>query len=322
MHQSHNIPWHILPTHFKVVYDDKQVTPPRSHITPKNSQDPALQPSLVHFIRKFTTAIRTFSDTERQKYPPTFDTPTSGPLFSDALIEKYPEYLNKRNQDIAYWIARAQQGGGHYGTFHGELADVIKVLIHEDEMAPLLMLARHPLTPIADLHNLSWGHTFGWSRSKEEALSAYLFFNAAEALELMQTGDYTRLDIYPELLRTLQCSMDYPGQQVTHREFFKDIGLQDAIENSSWGRPGEKEEAMVLAVHHDYERFQRYIKQTFEVLYRYDALARECGFQDGPSGKLNWDVDIARTYPFMWVVKVEQEYLQEEDKWLVYLKGK
>ncbi|KAF9031602.1 hypothetical protein BJ165DRAFT_1518699 [Panaeolus papilionaceus] len=320
MHQSHNIPWHLLPTHFRVVYDDKRFTPPRSHITPKNSQDPALQPSLVHLIRKFTSAIRTFSDTERQKYPPTFDAPTSAPLFSDALRDKYPEYLNERNQDIAHWISRAQESGGYYHTSHGDLADVIKVLIHENEMSSLLMLAQHPLTPIADLHHLSWGHHFGWSRSKEEALSAYLFFNSAEALGLVEKGDYTRLDIYPGLLGTLGTRMDYPAQQVTHKEFFQDIGLQDAVENISWDREKQKEAPSALAVHNDYERFQKYIKQTFEILYRYDVLARECGLHNDPRDLLNWDVDIAGVYPFWNIVKVEDVYLKEDNRWIHFLK--
>ncbi|PPR01298.1 hypothetical protein CVT24_006374 [Panaeolus cyanescens] len=318
MHQAHNIPWHILSTHLKAAFDDNRVTPTRSHITPKNAQDPALQPALVHFIRKFTAAIRAFSETERLKYPATFDAPTSGPLFSDTLKARYPDYLNSRNQDIALWIAQ----GPHYHTSHGDFADVIKVLIHEREMETLLMLANHPLIRIRDLHMLSWGHHFGWSRTKEEALSAYLFFNTAEALGILEDQSYTNLNIYGGLLNTLASRMDFPAQQVTHREFFQDIGLLESIEKMPWDYEYRIYKSKSLPVHKDYTRFQGYIKKLFEVLYMYDVVARECGLEDGPGGPLNWEVDIAKTVPFLGIVKVEDEYLEDENSWIHYLKPK
>ncbi|PPQ74504.1 hypothetical protein CVT24_000116 [Panaeolus cyanescens] len=282
MHQSHNIPWGILSTHLKVVYDDKRVTPNRTHIVPINAQDPSLQSSLAHFTRMFASTIRTFSKTERKKYPTTFNAPTSGPLFSDALKNKYPKYLNSTNQDIAYWIA---QGPRYHHYFHGheKLAAVITILIHEKEIETLLMLANHPLIRISDLHTPGAGYSSGWEQTKQEPLSAYIFINTVEALNLLDNEGYTRLDMYGAFVTKLARGMLYPAQHITTREFFRDIGLLDAIDNMSWDLATQKGETIGLALHKHYDRLQRYLKKLFEVLYTHDIVARECGL-DGPTG--------------------------------------
>ncbi|KAF8873178.1 hypothetical protein CPB84DRAFT_1690912 [Gymnopilus junonius] len=203
MHQGHNIPWNTISTNFKLVKDDKHFTPPFTGIVSKRHPEAANE--VKYFVNKFAQAIRIFSETERRKYPGNFAPIPSGNLFSDELIAKYPEYLNRNNQKIEYWIERAANNVHfpmHYNTGSGDLADVVKVLLCENQMETLLMLAQHPSVPLGNLHNLSWGHHFGFSRVKESAARAYLFFNCAEAIGILDIGEYARLrTIIPFLSR-------------------------------------------------------------------------------------------------------------------------
>ena len=220
MHQGHNIPWDIFASNFEFVRNDKRfsnISGLRSTGKPNASQD------LKHFIRKFTQTITTFSETERSKHPLTFERPTKGNLFSDEIRDRYSIYLDEHNQRLEYWIARAHRdpvnGQRHYGTQDARLADVVKVLLHENQLSTLLMLAHHPDIPIAHLHSLTWGHHFGFSRVKESAIRAYMFFNGAYATGILENGYYKEMDEYRSLLMEIASNMDFPAQQIPHIQF-------------------------------------------------------------------------------------------------------
>ena len=227
MHQAHNIPWHLFASNFEFVQNDKSLTPNITHL--KSKRNPNASQELKHFIRKFTKTIITFSETERKKYPLTFERPTNGKIFSDEIRDRYPDYLNERNQRIEYWIARASCGGENdprsYDTRDAPLADVVKVLLHENQLSTLLMLAHHPDIPISHLHSLSWGHHFGFSRVKESAIHAYIFFNGAYAIGILENGSYRELDEYHHLLREIAVNMDFPAQQIPHTQFLTRCGV-------------------------------------------------------------------------------------------------
>lgn len=223
MHQSHNIPWHFLTSNFEIIHNDKSLTPRITYLSYKGTFG-----QLKHFVRKFIQTIITFSDTERKKYPLTFQYPTTGILFSDELRDTYPDYLNKNNQRIEYWLASARRdpltGQKSYDTSHGHLADVVKILLHENKLSTLLMLANHPNIPISHLHSLGWYH-FGFSRVKESAIRAYMFFNSAYATGILQNGVYKELNEYQHLLSEVAMGMDYPAQQITHIQFLTKCGV-------------------------------------------------------------------------------------------------
>jgi hypothetical protein len=247
MHQSHNIPWHILTSNFEIIHNDKSLTPRITYLRYKGTPNDLGQ--LKHFIRKFTQTIITFSETERKKYPLTFQYPTTGNLFSDELRDSYPDYLNRHNQKIEYWLACAHRdpltGQRSYSTHHGRLADVVKILFLENELYTLLMLANHPNIPIAHLHSLSWGHHFGFSRVKESAIRAYMFFNSAYATGILQNGDYKELNEYRYLLREVATSMDFPAQQIPHIRFLTKCGVSIPIPCTFYG---EEESSSLVVV--------------------------------------------------------------------------
>ncbi|PPQ94258.1 hypothetical protein CVT25_004916 [Psilocybe cyanescens] len=319
MHQGHNIPWNILSSNFRFVFNDTRFTPPKTSLILNSKDQTRAHNELKHFIHKFEHAIRTFSQTERSKYPPTFEPLLTGKLFSDGLRDKYPEYLNSNNQDIEYWIrlARINMGcnvnspiGLRYTTSHARLAEVIKILLHENQMSTLLMLAQHPSIPLADLHQLSWGHHFGFSRVKESALRVYIFFNAAEATGILENGKYADMrDEYYSLLSEIANSMDYPAQQIPHREFLRECGVLGDVNRRSWvpyGAPWKAEEEYV---HVDYAHLQEYLKMLFALMYRYDVLLRECGVDP------EWGMEIANCFPLRGNVKTN--WNESQQKWVL-----
>ncbi|TFK63080.1 hypothetical protein BDN72DRAFT_726763, partial [Pluteus cervinus] len=234
MHQEHNIAWNTLASHMEFIRDNPRLTPRRTDIF--TQRRPGRGKALNYFKNTLVDTISTFSDTERAKYTPVdvlhADTarapPLTGKLYPDSLIDKYPEFLDPGNQLIENWIAAARansvlRGGSPpfmFNTGNGSLADVVKVLIHENQMETLLMLAHHPMIPLKDLHNLSWGHHFGWSRVMESCINAYLFINLSAAMGLLADGRCMETRFSQGIVRYLTSTMDYDGQQIPHREFF------------------------------------------------------------------------------------------------------
>ncbi|RXW14214.1 hypothetical protein EST38_g11637 [Candolleomyces aberdarensis] len=167
MHQEHNIPWTLLSKHIKFVREHKGYTPCETGFFVKNpfpssssalsfesslstevglgTSQSQLAKDLNHFTRVFISTIRTFSETERAKYPSqeciqSQESPPEGQvIYSDELKALYPEFLDDKKQKIESWISRVHRsegevaGGskkeqGTYFTSHGDLADVVKIL--------------------------------------------------------------------------------------------------------------------------------------------------------------------------------------------------
>jgi hypothetical protein len=272
MHQEHNIPWNTLASHFQFIHDNRHYTP-RTNTGIFTRNLPQQTSHLQHFVRTFSNAIDTFARTERAKYPTSFPAPISGQVFTDDLRNKYPDFLNESNQRIENWISCARLYNS-YSTSQGSLADVVKILIHENQLSTLLMLAQHPDIPLHQLCHLSWGHHFGFSRIMESSLQAYIFFNLATAMGILEDGRYKELDCYPRLVGYLNDSMDYDGQQVPHRKFF-----------DQYRAPGG-EQGKSPAVHQDLPRLKQYMKDLFAMIYRFDVVMKECGLDP------KWDYEI------------------------------
>ncbi|KAG5651751.1 hypothetical protein H0H81_007604 [Sphagnurus paluster] len=198
MHQEHNTPWNSLASHFQFFRDNPHLTPRRTGLFARNL--PTQGKSLNHFARILSQTITTFSETERAKYHTTsFDAPTSGALFSDELRDRYPKYLNEENQRIEHWILRAKRGHG-YGTFDGDLADILQILFNENQMKTIMMLVHHPQIPVHQLQTLSQGYDSGFSRVMEVGLAAYVMLNLFVATGTLQNGTYLESREYRQLV--------------------------------------------------------------------------------------------------------------------------
>lgn len=286
MHQEHNIPWNTFVSNFEYVHEDRRFTPPRTGFVPL--QRPTQAKELNYFTQKMISTIRDFSLTEREKYPPAQDlkTPNDGLLFSDQLREKYPEYLNSENQTIDYWIRSAfvDPNGTNfprYTTSNGDLADVVKILIHENQMETLLMLANHPRVPLHSLEFLTWGHHFGFHRIVEAALIPYIYWNCMAGSNRLASGGYKN-ETYERIVRVVTQSMDHDAQQVPHRQFYGVKG------------PG-KQEGNTPDV--EVSRLREYLKHLFCLFYRYDIITREC--QIDPS----WEYEIVSSISWWYGIK-------------------
>jgi hypothetical protein len=189
-----------------------------------------------------------------------------------------------------------------YDTRDAELADVVKVLLYENEMEHLLMLAQHPRVPIEGLNHLSWGHHFGFSRVMESALRSYMFFNTAAATDTLDDGRYMAMSEYRSLILEIARPMDYPAQQIPHRLFLQQCGILGSHESVAYGRVGKD-----MAVHADYEHLREYLKTLFALMYRYDILLRECGLDP------EWEGELVNSFPLRGAVKMEWDV--KEVKW-------
>ena len=278
MHQSHNIPWHIIEANFKFVTENKAIMNFRPGYFPKDNPRHNITKDLQHFIAKFVSTIRTFAETERIKYPKRIAPLTSGKIFPDALREKHPVYLNERNQRIEFWVRCFQDQYGDWWT----IQPVINVLLYENEMEGLMMLAQHPQIDLR--HRMLWleqemWYQYGFNRTKELSLSAYMFFCTAQAVGTLEGGEYTLDGGYRRLVEQMAHFQDRSSEQVTHLEHLRDIGVDASTD------PEE------MFVHKDHERFQKYLKDLFALLYRYDMFARECGIDP------EWEQELSECYP-------------------------
>ncbi|KAJ7042675.1 hypothetical protein C8F04DRAFT_85967 [Mycena alexandri] len=290
MHQAHNIAWDSLTAHLIFISENPAVTPRRTGFFPRGL--PTQAKSLNHFARTIATTVREFSDTERAKYPPRYDAPLHGQLFSDTILSRYSDLrfpsVTAKNQLIENWIERAGSPPSYSSSQGDSVADVVKVLITENQMDQLLMLAQHPRVPLIELHWLSWGHSFGWNCLMDYALEAYIFFNVLLSKpELHADGRYKLMTDYRRVCRRSTFSSDYDAQTFPHREFF-------------WGsmeRAVGEEEFDTLG---DSNKLHEYLKMCFGLLYRYDMLVRECG------RTVDWEECVAYTVEYLWNTKVDR----------------
>ncbi|KAJ7139715.1 hypothetical protein C8R44DRAFT_605225 [Mycena epipterygia] len=295
MHQTHNIAWDSLSSNLTFIAENKAVTPHRTDFFPRRLASQAN--SLNHFSRTIARTIREFSDTERAKYPACYSAPLSGPVFSASVLSRYSDLpfssVTAKNQLIENWIERAGQEPT-YSTSHGDLADVAKILLAENEMAQLLMLAQHPRVPLANLHSLCWGHSFGWDHVAQWALEAYIFFNVLLSMpELLADGRYKSMNSYREVIGLVTGSGDYDAQSLPHREFF-------------WGAMDTWVPTDAVDPLADTNKLHEYLKMCFRLLYRYDVLARECGLEQ----HLDWEGIVAQTVGYLWKMKVD--YIEDD----------
>nr|GAT43662.1 predicted protein [Mycena chlorophos] len=305
MHQAHNVAWESLSSNLVFVKDNRRVNPHRTDLFAKAD---APRGQLSHFARTLQSTILEFSATERAKYPSKdeFPAPSEGKVFSDAILSEYCDLsyssVTKKTQPLENWLGRAHRQGGaaapSYSTSHGDLADVVKVLLAENQTETLMMLANHPGVPLKDLHHLSWGHSFGWSHASDWALTAYIIFNILLSKpELLENGRYKETQSYTRTLRFLTFSADYDAQAYCHREFL--LGTKNEVVS-------DKDKLDPFA---DLEKLDKYLKMCFHVLYQYDMLARECGIS------LDWEGHIAVTVNQLWGFKTQ--YLEDpQDNWI------
>ncbi|KIJ66695.1 hypothetical protein HYDPIDRAFT_149566 [Hydnomerulius pinastri MD-312] len=294
MHQAHTIPWNTLASNLVFIKDNPQRTPRMTNIFARNRATQGKE--LNHFTRVFAKTISTFSHTERAKIPPTsalIQHSPSDKLFSDELMAKFPEYLNPRNQSIQYWIARASQSVlAKYSERDFDLADAVTVMIYTDNLAPLLRLAKHPQIPLGSLLSLPWGHHYGFCRVAESALAAYIYFNTASAMGLLETGEWLQTGSFEFLFR--ESTWCHNAQCLPHREFY-----QLLKDGPSLSLPIEIG---------DYQRLEHFLRVLFRILYQYDALLRECGVDWW------WEDEITNSTTLLWrTVKSKRWMSGDED---------
>ncbi|KAF7319045.1 hypothetical protein HMN09_00240700 [Mycena chlorophos] len=294
MHQAHNIPWGALSSNLVFIEDNPHRTPQFTDLFPRSNYAPK---ALNHFARKLQATIVEFAMTERAKYPSKreFDAPTEGKIFSDAILAEYCDLehssITKENQHIENWLQRAQGDLGvpTYSTSQGDLGDVVKVLLAENQMQTLLMLANHPGIPLQDLHRLCWGNTFGWDQIRQGALFAYIFFNVLLSMpDLLKNQRYKQLRSYRLAVFAPAFGAEYKAQDYCHREFF-------------WGNRTQQPTTIIDDIDPlaDPEKLHAYLKMCFELLYRADMLARECGIT-GPLGLDDWEGEIVDVVGQLW----------------------
>ena len=149
------------------------------------------------------------------------------------------------------------------------------------------MLAQHPDINLREpmLEQEEW-YQHGFNRTKELSLSAYIFFCSAQAIGTLENGEYALDREYHCLVDQMMHFVARSSEQVAHLELMRGIGEEINGFNT-----------IDIRVHKDHERFQRYLKDLFALLYRYDVFARECGIDS------EWERELAGCYPLRGHVK-------------------
>ncbi|KAF9985073.1 hypothetical protein BGZ75_003367 [Mortierella antarctica] len=176
-----------------------------------------------YFSKALIKTIHEFADTERGKYPPKFQAMRTGDVFSSEVIQKCNRYrdftracLNDTNQKLEHWISRVMhpdetllhgiiQAPCYVGVDR-DLATVLKILIAENEMQPVLELAYHPSVPLETLYEptvdgTSWPNTlFKWSLFHYSDLGALDEEGVWKPL-VFGSQNYETIDIFGDMKR-------------------------------------------------------------------------------------------------------------------------
>ncbi|KAF9572805.1 hypothetical protein EC968_009444 [Mortierella alpina] len=292
MHQDHNIPWKTLASYFAVMEDPRPRHPDLPvDIDFRPLERPDRGKMFTHFSKVLINTIHVFADTERGKYPSKFQVRKSGDVFSNEVIQKCSRYslalqpmtpcLNDTNQKLEHWISRVRHpdtAPPHNGikapSYQGvdrDLGTIIKILIAENEMLPVLELASHPSVPMETLY-MPDRPNCGWNQLAKYTLQVYIYINIlAEFPEYCQGRHYVKL-------RSFQGLMDKATHHCEPEELFHYSYLGALDEEGVW-RPLEFRSYNYDAIDlfGDMKRLKEYLKACFAVLYRTEMLARECG---------------------------------------------
>ncbi|KAE8375934.1 hypothetical protein BDV26DRAFT_266685 [Aspergillus bertholletiae] len=294
MHLDHKLPWNTISAHFGFIKENQYKNRKNDFAIHDRFAD-RQSAELNHFTKTLISVIEEFATTERAKYPPSTDLPTSGPLFDASILpaieQKYrlephrtnsavSNPLSEEFQNVDYWISHAP-----YDTCNGDLADAVKMLIIANEMLALLRLANHKKVPLARLDSLSWGHSFGVDHLPDVALQAYLLLNIAAAVKANakhgsadDTVRLTETQRFRYFANWCLADHDFPAQNIPHRLFWNAKGITDS-QCSSW-------DPMSLETDVERVEMKAYLKMCFELLYRYDLLMRELGIDPGWTGRI------------------------------------
>ncbi|KAF9278485.1 hypothetical protein BGZ68_008534 [Mortierella alpina] len=281
MHQDHNIPWRTLASYFSVMEDPRRRYPDMPpDFRPLERPDQAKV--FTYFSNALIKSIHEFADTERRKYPSKFQARRTGDVFSSEVIEKCNRYsfhstracLDDTNQKLEYWISRVKHADNQAPCYYGQdrdLATVIKVLIAENEMLPVLELASHPSLPLETLYQPDRPNC-GWNQLAKYTLQVYVYINIlAEFPEYCQGRYYTNLRSFQRVMKKAMCNLE--PEELFHYSY---LGALD--EEGVW-RPLEYRSFNYneLDIFGDMKRLKEYLKACFAVLYRTEMMARECG---------------------------------------------
>lgn len=185
----------------------------------------------------------------------------------------------------------------------------MEILLYENQMTMILMLAQHPSNPLADLHQFYCGHNLGFSRVKDSALGAYMLSNVAEATGILENGKYEELTEMPGsllMLPEIAIDMYYPAPQIPHEQSLRHCGvLGDG--RKPWVPYGVVWNPKEGYIHADYARLQEHLTMLFELMYRCNMLLRECGVDP------KWDIELALQFPLRGNVKVEWDESQQRN---------
>ncbi|KAF9940865.1 hypothetical protein BGZ67_006527 [Mortierella alpina] len=226
-----------------------------------------------YFSKALIKTIHEFADTERGKYPPKFQAMRTGDVFSSEVIQKCNRYrdftracLNDTNQKLEHWISRVMhpdetllhgiiQAPCYVGVDR-DLATVLKILIAENEMQPVLGLAYHPSVPLETLYEPTVDGT-SWPNT--------LFKYYCQGRYYLNLRGFQ--GVMDKALR------DYNPGSLFH---YSDLGALD--EEGVW-KPlvFGSQNYETIDIFGDMKRLKKYLKACFAVLYRTEMMARECG---------------------------------------------
>lgn len=194
MHQAHNLQWNTITRHLKVEqcisYLEAWFDTSLHHnaVSTYTKGLPNEFAEMNHFLRKFVSTIREFSTIERVKYSTKPDFVSKGKVFSDGILRKYAsstsngpwghDSVSRDTQQIESWlqnVPRTQKSDPAGLEDAPKYAQVVKVCLNENELAPLLMLAVHPKCDLKSLYSFGQGGEYGWGELVQVALTLYIF---------------------------------------------------------------------------------------------------------------------------------------------------
>lgn len=223
---------------------------------------------------------------------------TKGKVFSDTLLNNRPrtgspdmDPINPTTQSIESWLKHVPKTltpNDAYGRAE-EYADVIKILLTENELAPLLMLAKHPSCNPAALFSFGQSFNFGWSPTIDIALFFYIFLNiVGNTPKLLEDNKYTRMELFQKKI-VYQLQRGGQAENELHMRFWASK-LKPADPLYSKTGPITRYPAMTVDFFEDMAYLKEYLNACWRMLYCADMLMRECGIDS------QWDARIVSVF--------------------------
>lgn len=334
-HQAHMLPWGTLSSNLKFIVNNHHVTPHKTDLFPLRKSGEAND--LAHFTRVFASAISDFSHTERAKFPPAAlqkeqrqdklmmqqgqqEQQNNEMIIPNEVFQQVKEILlasrsswstDTSQQLLSTWTSSCPYTGLSSYT----KAEIIKILLAQNQTATLLALAQHPDIHLSDWHlwsNSGWN--VGITQALHTALDAYICLNvfycfpstylAAENGPEKNDHGYRAAKSYRSMVSICTENADGTEYAFVHRRFFQG----PADDNDSFGcqRPAVGDVSLQAATattsdddsdplgEGNAKRLHSYLSFCWAFLVRMDVLARECG------RPIDWEAEVRCVLHGLW----------------------